>query len=100
MISALAISHRLTASCQNCVGQELNLQARRRVGYSHLSTPMLSQRVLSRESGDWSLEQRIWLSFPTFPMAQRGVEPLESRRFELRRFARLRTAPGGREVRG
>ena len=54
MISALAISHRLTAIRQKCVGQELNLQARRRVGYSHLSTPMLSQRVLSRETGDWS----------------------------------------------
>ena len=47
--------------------------ARKRVGYSHLGSPMPSRRE--------------------FPVARAGVEPAESRRFELRRFSSLRTVP-------
>jgi hypothetical protein len=55
----------------NASSRSRTCTARRRVGYSHLGTPMPSRRELS--------------------VTRAGVEPASSRRFELRRFANLRT---------
>jgi hypothetical protein len=58
-----------------CAGQELNLQVRTRTGYSRLGLPMPNRRVAGA-------------------VARVGVEPTDaSPRFELGRFAGLRTVP-------
>ena len=56
-----------------CAGQELNLHSLRRVIYDHLGSPMPSRRML-------------------FQWRRRESNP-QSRRFELGRFADLRTTP-------
>jgi hypothetical protein len=59
---------------RQCVGQELNLHSVTRVGYSHLGSPMPSRRMLSSSTGGNRTHKR-------------------SPRFELGRFAGLRTVP-------
>ena len=59
---------------RQCVGQELSLHSFTRVGYSHLGSPMPSRRMLSSSTGGNRTHKR-------------------SPRFELGRFAGLRTVP-------
>jgi hypothetical protein len=59
---------------RQCVGQELNLHSVTRVGYSHLGSPMPSRRMMSSSTGGNRTHKR-------------------SPRFELGRFAGLRTVP-------
>ena len=58
---------------RQCVGQELNLHSVTRVGYSHLGSPMPSRRISSSTGGNRTHSR--------------------SPRFELGRFAGLRTVP-------
>ncbi len=73
-LAAKPSSHRAVYASDQCVGQELNLHSRRRVGYGHRGLPMPNRRVLfSASSTDGSRTHK------------------RSRRFELRRFTGLRT---------
>jgi hypothetical protein len=86
-------------------GRSRTCIADRRVGYSHLGAPMPSRRDLlsvvsggrgSRRAADFSAHRRSArqeLRPPSQSVARVGVEPTNSRRFELRRFAGLRTVP-------
>ena len=73
-LAAKPTSPRAILGINQCVGQELNLHSRRRVGYGHRGLPMPNRRVLffaSSTGGSRTHKQSL--------------------RFELRRFAGLRT---------
>ena len=54
-LAARPASHRAVVSIVlQCAGQELNLHCQRRVGYSHLGSPMPSRRILFQWHG-WEL---------------------------------------------